>query len=72
MMHQLNGESTCAQKILPLIFKPNFYVSSSFSYDRFKNSEKADETEVSEKDADTELDSAKNEEVNQNGTESIN
>lgn len=40
------------------------------SYDRFKNSEKTDEADVSETDADKELDSSKNETVEQNGTES--
>lgn len=41
-----------------------------FSYDRFKNSEKSDEAEVSENDADTELENKKDEPANQIGAES--
>ncbi|XP_031632497.1 zinc finger protein on ecdysone puffs-like isoform X2 [Contarinia nasturtii] len=39
-------------------------------FDRFKNSEKSDEAEVSENDADTDIDNTKGEPINQHGTES--
>lgn len=74
MMHQLNGKikqisiETVCTFCLDNLLKCEM-VFSFYRYDRFKNSEKTEDGDVSETDAEKDVDN-KSETVEQNGTES--